>query len=137
MRSTFFEEPILNSPYAEPARHHSLDEEGQPTDNPPVDGRRPSALLSPVPKSRKRRAQDADNRQQTLGVYADDGVSSEEQEYNPTPVINDIRTQMKLWRSLPNPQDWGVTPRQHTPPAPPVDGLLTHHRARRECFADA
>lgn len=110
MRSTFFEEPILNSPYAEPTRHHSLDDEGQPTDNPPVDGRRPSALLSPVPKSRKRRAQDADDRQQTLGVYADDGVSSEEQEYNPTPVINDIRTQMKLWRSLPNPQDWGVTP---------------------------
>lgn len=110
MRSTFFEEPILNSPYAEPTRHHSLDDEGQPTDNPPVDGRRPSALLSPVPKPRKRRAQDADDRQQTLGVYADDGVSSEEQEYNPTPVINDIRTQMKLWRSLPNPQDWGVTP---------------------------
>ena len=45
MHSTFFEEPILNSPYEEPGRHHALDEDGQPTDRPPIDGRRPSAHL--------------------------------------------------------------------------------------------
>ena len=45
-----------------------------------------------------------------MGLYAADGISSEDQEYNPTPIINDIRAQLKLWRALPDPQDWGVTP---------------------------
>lgn len=31
MSSDFFEKPILNSPYAYPARHWELDDEGQPT----------------------------------------------------------------------------------------------------------
>ena len=35
--SPFFEQPILNSPYDEPTRHHSLDAEGQPLDEPPRD----------------------------------------------------------------------------------------------------
>ena len=110
MHSTFLEEPILNSPYVEPGRHHALDGEGQPTDLPPVDGRRPSAHISPVPKPRKRRSRKSDGDQQTLGLYAADGISSEEQEYNPTPIINDIRSHLKLWRAIPNPRDWGVTP---------------------------
>ncbi|APG62015.1 restriction endonuclease [Sphingorhabdus lutea] len=110
MNNSFFEEPILNSPYMEPSRHHALDDEGQPTDQPPIAGRRPSALLSPVPKPKKRRSHQSGDEQQNLKLYADDGISSEDQEYNPTPIINDIRSQLKLWRSIPNPQDWGVTP---------------------------
>ncbi len=109
MSNSFFEEPILNSPYEEPARHHALDVEGQPTDLPPISGRRPSAFLSPVPKSKKRRSRQSNDDQQKLKLYADDGLSSEDQEYNPTPTINDIRTQLKGWRSSANPQDWGVT----------------------------
>ena len=31
MQLTFFEHPILNSPYAFPARHWELDADGQPT----------------------------------------------------------------------------------------------------------
>ena len=31
MAATFFEQPILNSPYAYPDRHWELDDEGQPT----------------------------------------------------------------------------------------------------------
>jgi len=79
-------------------------------DLPPIDGRRPSAHISPVPKPRKRRSKKNDDDQQTLGLYAAAGISSEDQEYNPTPIINNIRSQLKLWRSIPNPQDWGVTP---------------------------
>jgi ATP-dependent exoDNAse (exonuclease V) beta subunit len=30
MTATFYEKPILNSPYEEPAQHHALDEDGQP-----------------------------------------------------------------------------------------------------------
>lgn len=109
MTSKFFKNPILNSPYVEPSSHHALDEDGQPTDQPPIAGQRPSALLSPVPKPRKRRSQYLDDEQKNLKLYADDGISSEDQEYNPTPVINDIRSQVKLWRSISNPKDWGVT----------------------------
>lgn len=110
MNSSFFDEPILNSPYEEPSRHHCLDEDGQPTESPPIDGRRPSALLSPVPKPKKSRSRQSNDDQQDLKLYADDGISSEDQEYNPTPIINEIRTQVKLWRSISNQQDWGVTP---------------------------
>ncbi len=110
MSNSFFDEPILNSPYEEPARHHALDGEGQPTDLPPISGRRPSAPLSPVPKPKKHRSRQSSNEQQKLKLYVDDGISSEDQEYNPTPIINDVRTQLKQWRSVSNPQDWGVTP---------------------------
>jgi type III restriction enzyme len=52
---TFFENPILNSPYELPKLHHALDKDGQPLDLPPVEGRRRSELITPVPKPRKRK----------------------------------------------------------------------------------
>ena len=55
MAETFFEQPILNSPYQIPTQHHELDADGQPTDRPPVQGRRRSELITPVPKPRKRK----------------------------------------------------------------------------------
>jgi len=110
MGNSFFEEPILNSPYEEPKRHHALDSEGQPIDQPPIAGRRPSALLSPVPKPKKRRSRQSSDEQQKLKLYVDDGISTEDQEYNPTPIINDIRNHLQQWRSQSNSQDWGVTP---------------------------
>lgn len=109
MTGTFYEQPILNSPYEEPARHHALDEEGQPTDQPPVAGRRRSELITPVPKPRKRRKK-ADHKQTAMDLSTGDGISSEEQEYNPTPIINEIRSRVAAWRKLPSPTDWGVTP---------------------------
>ena len=39
-----------------------------------------------------------------------EGLSTEEQEYNPTPIINEIRTYVEAWRNLPNPDQWQVTP---------------------------
>src|SRR3954471_1934012 len=38
------------------------------------------------------------------------GLSTEEQEYNPTPIINEIRRYVEDWRKLPNPDQWQVTP---------------------------
>lgn len=104
----FFETPILNSPYKEPSRHHALDAEGQPLNEPPREGRRRSEFITPVPKPRKKK-QKADARQGRLGLQSDDGVSSEEQEYNPTPIINEIRTHLAAWRAS-TPATWGVTP---------------------------
>ena len=53
MSGSFFERPILNSPYIVPTLHHALDGEGQPLDEPPAQGRRRSELITPVPKPRK------------------------------------------------------------------------------------
>ena len=108
MATTFYEQPILNSPYAEPMRHHALDPDGLPLDQPPLPGRRRSKQISPVPKSRKQRAAAAKD-QQSLGLQADDGISSEEQEYA-KPIINEIRSRVDDWRRLTNQADWGVTP---------------------------
>ena len=47
MAETFFEQPILNSPYEVPTRHHDLDEDGQPTDGPPREGWCRSELITP------------------------------------------------------------------------------------------
>jgi type III restriction enzyme len=105
---TFFEQPILNSPYEVPTRHHDLDEEGQPTNLPPSHGRRRSKLITPVPKPRKRKRRSANQREM---VFADaEDLTDAEQEYNPTPIINEIRDYVDAWRHLPNPSDWQVTP---------------------------
>ena len=93
----FFERPILNSPYAYPAQHWELDPEGQPTDN-IVPLRRRSELITPVPKPKKRKRTRA---QAEFILDAGDGLSSAEQEYNPTPIINEIRDQVGAWRNLP------------------------------------
>jgi type III restriction enzyme len=106
MADTFFDRPILNSPYACPAQHWELDAEGQPT-NVISPTRRRSELITPVPKPKKRKAT-AKQTEMVLGG-ADD-LSTAEQEYNPTPIINEIRNRVEQWRRLPNPDQWRVTP---------------------------
>jgi type III restriction enzyme len=104
----FFETPILNSPYEEPNRHHALDPEGHPLNEPPREGRRRSEFITPVPKPRKKK-QRADKAQRSLGLESGDGLSTDEQEYNPTPIINEIRSHLATWRMLPQ-SSWGVSP---------------------------
>lgn len=105
MTQPFFEQPILNSPYEEPKRHHALDEKGQPLNLPPRDGRRRSALISPVPPPKKlgRKAKQAELFQELVDEDA------ERQEYTLN-IINEIRQHVTAWRGLNNPTDWGVTP---------------------------
>lgn len=116
MSGTFFDRPILNSPYAPPHQHWELDKDGQPT-NRIIDTRRRSDLTTPVPKPKKRR-QGRGQTEMLLG--GDDGLSTGEQEYNPTPIINEVRTYVEAWRNLPNPDQWQVTPE--------TARLLTHWR---------
>ena len=104
MTESFFDRPILNSPYEVPRLHHALDKDGQPLDLPPVQGRRRSELITPVPKPRKRK-----NKAEQQGFVFGD-ISTVEQEYNPTPIINEIRSHVASWRELANPADWGVSP---------------------------
>jgi len=93
--SSFYERPILNSPYEIPALHHPLDDHGQPMNQPPARGRRPSKFVVPVPKSRKRAAA----AQGTLDLES----------YTDNALINEIRAYVGAWRNTPNPADWGVT----------------------------
>ena len=109
MAESFYEKPILNSPYEEPRLHHRLDDTGQPVDGPPVTGRRSSELISPVPRPRLRRQSGAPE-QVAMTLSSGDGLSSSEQEYDPFPIINDIRSHVADWRRIPNRNDWGVTP---------------------------
>ena len=106
MDSRFFEQPILNSPYAYPERHWELDEQGQPTQQ-IIERRRPAEFITPVPKPRKRKGA-----AQQPGFVFDEGkgISTEHQQYDPTPIINALRLRVDQWRAIPNPANWGVTP---------------------------
>lgn len=102
MSDMFFERPILNSPYEHPRRHWELDSDGQPT-NRIIENRRRSDLTTPFPKPKKRR-RGKDQAEMIFGA-----LSTESQEYNPTPMINEVRTYVEQWRTLP-PDQWLVTP---------------------------
>ena len=117
MSKTFFEHPILNSPYNYPAMHWELDNDGQPT-NKIMDNRRRSDLITPVPKAKKQKQ--SKKVQAEMLLQDEGGLSSASQEYNPTPIINEIRGYVDSWRQLPNPNQWNVTPG--------TARLLTHWR---------
>jgi len=108
MSDHFFERPILNSPYELPKWHHDLDPDGQPTDRPPVPGRRRSELITPVPQPKRKAKAPANQAKMTFTDGK--GLSDAEVEYNPTPIINEIRQYVDAWRQLPNPAQWQVTP---------------------------
>lgn len=105
MDNRFFEKPILNSPYEYPARHWELDSQGQPTQR-VIDSRRSVELITPIPKPKKRK--DAHSQ---LKIFDEGiGISTAEQQYDPAPIINELRGQVDRWRSLSNSNDWKVTP---------------------------
>ena len=105
----FFEQPILNSPYNYPKKHWELDESGQPTQS-IHDKRRPSSLVTPVPRARNRQRKSAsDQGQLDMIMDTGDGLSSSAQEYNISGYINEIRELVDQWRRLPNERDWQVT----------------------------
>jgi type III restriction enzyme len=99
----FYEQPVLNSPYHAPTRHHALGDDGQPLNGDPIVGRRRSKYMVPVPKSRKQRPRAA---QEELALDVEGATAT----YNPSVIVNEIRSYLEAWRSLPDPQDWGVTP---------------------------
>ncbi|HYF61533.1 MAG TPA: DEAD/DEAH box helicase family protein [Herpetosiphonaceae bacterium] len=109
MAEHFFEKPILNSPYAYPARHWELTPDGQPT-NHILEKRRSADFVSPVPKPKKRKR--GEPQQVSMDMLYAESLADEggEQVYNPTQFINAIRQQVDAWRQIPNPADWRVTP---------------------------
>jgi type III restriction enzyme len=79
------ENPIINSPFAEPQQYHEIDNRGNPTGN-IIPMRRKSTYLTPVAQPRKSAA----SQQQAL---------FEMQDVKPNDLINSIRDRVKAWRN--------------------------------------
>jgi type III restriction enzyme len=79
---------------------------GQPTQR-IVDTRRRAEFITPIPKPRKRKGKAA---QKELVFDEGKGLSTDEQQYDPTSIINELRHHVDQWRRWPNPNDWKVTP---------------------------
>lgn len=105
--NSFFEKPILNSPYEYPSSHWELDDQGQPTQK-IIDRRRLAKFITPIPKPRK--IKKANQIELEFTFNNSPGISTQQQQYDPTPVINEVRKYVKLWREFKNPNDWKVTP---------------------------
>jgi type III restriction enzyme len=109
MTERFFDQPILNSPYAYPDHHWELDADGQPTGR-IIDMRRSARFVTPVPKPRKRTQTGSAPVQAHMVFDEGFGLSTEEQQYDTTSAINAIRDRVDQWRRLPDPNTWHVTP---------------------------
>ncbi|WP_020505565.1 BPTD_3080 family restriction endonuclease [Lamprocystis purpurea] len=116
MSNPFFDRPILNSPYAYPARHWELDDTGQPTQK-IVEARRRAEFITPIPKPKKQKGVP---KQGELLFDDGKGLSTEAQRYDHTAIINAVRQEVDRWRLDPDPNHWRVTPE--------TARLLTHWR---------
>ena len=101
MGNPFFDHPILNSPYEYPTRHWELDDSGQPTQK-IIETRRPAQFITPIPKPKKQKG--APKQEDLLF----DDLSSQDQQYIHTAIINGVRQEVDRWRELPQSQ-WRVT----------------------------
>jgi type III restriction enzyme len=102
----FFEKPILNSPYNYPSKHWELDSSGQPTQN-VIESRRLADFITPIPKPRLRTGNPGG--QAALVFNEGLGLSTADQQYDHTAIINAVRQEVDKWRQLPV-QHWKVTP---------------------------
>ena len=105
MTPNFFSKPIINSPYTYPQCHWELDEQGQPTQK-IIETRRPAEFITPIPKPKTRKTS---AKQESIVFDEGKGLSTPEQEYDITAIINGVRDHVGVWRNLRNPNDWQVT----------------------------
>jgi type III restriction enzyme len=89
-----------------PVRYWELDDEGQPTQQ-IIERRRRAKFITPIPKPRKRKGS---AQQQQMIFDEGKGLSTQEQQYDPTSIINELRSAVDQWRGLQNPNSWQVTP---------------------------
>ena len=106
MSNPFFDHPILNSPYDCPHRHWELDSSGQPTQQ-IIETRRRAEFITPIPKPKKRKGSAS---QKEMVFDEGKGLSTAAQQYDPTSIINEVRSHVESWRKLPTPGQWQVTP---------------------------
>jgi type III restriction enzyme len=101
---SFFEKPILNSPYAMPKKHWELDDDGRPTDS-VFERRRRSAHISAMPAAKSKKKVQQDEMELSTA-----GLEGQDVSYNVTEFVNELRQEVDVWRALPNPAQWQVSP---------------------------
>ena len=69
--------------------------------------RRRAEFITPIPKPKKRKTP---AQQEEIVFDEGKGLSTKEQQYDPTSIINEVRQNVDSWRALPNPSQWQVTP---------------------------
>ena len=106
MGNPFFDRPILNSPYAYPTRHWELDDTGQPTQK-VIETRRRAEFITPIPKPKKQKGAP---KQDAFVFDEGEGLSTADQRYDHTAIINAVRQEVDRWRQDPDPNRWRVTP---------------------------
>ena len=104
MENPFFDRPIINSPYEYPSRHWELDEDGQPTQQ-IVESRRGAEFITPIPKPRQRGR--ARGRQQQFVIDEGLGLSGQDQQYEVTAAVNEIRRRVDGMAHHTRPQQLG------------------------------
>lgn len=105
MTDRFFEQPILNSPYEYPKRHWELDKTGQPTQK-IAESRRRADFITPIPKPKKHKTL---AQQEEILFEEGKGLSTKQQQYDLTSIINEVRQHVDDWHKLASSQ-WQVTP---------------------------
>ena len=90
--------PIINSPYHAPSKHFAFDNDG--ITNQIVEGRRPSSYFVPVPRPRKRGAQ----QQLDFAELTADQIEKNQ-------FVNDVRGRVTRWRELGRPDVTATTRR--------------------------
>ena len=98
---SFFDNPILNSPYEYPCRHWEMDADNKPTGK-VIERRRKSSNRTPIAAPKTKGASEH-------GIQGDlfnDVVS--DVAYRENELINSIRAEVAAWRNAPEPV-WGVT----------------------------
>lgn len=97
MSDSFFEHPILNSPYQYPSRHWELDEHGQPTEH-ILEHRRKASFITPVPRPKKIKGAKGRGKQSEIVFDEGKGLSTEKQQYDQTSIINEVRNNVERTR---------------------------------------
>jgi hypothetical protein len=95
MPAAVIDNPILNSPFAEPSSHWELDENGIPTGI-IANGRRRSEFIVPVPPPKHK-----------VAAQASLGLEDEYGKRQANDYINEIRGKVAQWRTL---GDQGLRP---------------------------
>ncbi|MDN5938738.1 MAG: hypothetical protein L0H83_08755, partial [Salinisphaera sp.] len=77
-----------------------------------IESRRRADFVTPIPRPRRRQG---GGEQQEMQFADAAGISTGEQQYDPTSIINELRGRVDQWRKLPDPGQWGVTPETARP----------------------
>ena len=98
---SFFENPILNSPYEYPCRHWEMDADNKPTGK-VIERRRESSNRTPIATPRNK----GEGVQTSQGDLFNEVLN--DVAYRENELVNSIRTEVTAWRKLPE-SNWNVT----------------------------